>query len=93
MNIKTHWGQRKESYPGQFGLELLAAWDENSMDANEGGFEEEVALQQVHLNSQFESFRVIDIDVSDALLFRAFRTPKIPGHVQTPPQNKSEDKN
>jgi hypothetical protein len=84
MTIMTLWGQRKNTYPGQHGLELLEAWDENSMDANPGSFEDVVKVTREDLKDEFSQFEVIEIDINDRLLELAFKPSKVPGHIQLP---------
>jgi hypothetical protein len=82
MLIKTLWGQRKVSYPGQYGPELITAWDENAIDGYEEGFELEVTRKKQSLQSEFDAFQVIDIVVDGPTIEKlVLEAPSVQGTV------------
>jgi hypothetical protein len=61
MILKTLFGQRKCRYPGEYAPEVLACWDECSIEENAEGFEAECATKKQSLATEFSAFAVIDI--------------------------------
>jgi hypothetical protein len=79
MIIKTLWGKPKNE---KLGVEILVAWDENSIDQNSEGYELEVVLAQQENDDVYKAFREIDIFVPDTVIEWVFETPQVNGTVK-----------
>lgn len=64
MKLFILWGQRKESYEGQYAPEALNCWTEFEVDENPEGFEEDCEAQKAKHLKEFVAFRVIPVEVS-----------------------------
>lgn len=73
MKIKMLWGQRKCLYPGQYGVELLEAVDENCEDENPDYFQNE--KEKYSSSGEFSSLVEIDGTISDVKLEKAMKNP------------------
>jgi hypothetical protein len=86
MTIKCLFGQRKCRYEGEYGPELLVAWDEFTLDGAEEGFEAECAKIQTEGKDEFSAFRIIDIVVPyDVIVGYLNQTPVIKGEASAAP--------
>ena len=74
MNIRTMWGQRLVSHPGEFGPELMVAWDEYCVDENWDGWNEACQAETKAWGSDLIERRFIDIYVPDSAPSPASRT-------------------
>lgn len=85
MKVHILFGQRKESYEGEHAPEVLAAWDEYSVEENPEGFDQDVALCLKEVGDSMAATRVIKIDVDQARI-RALLvgTPIVKGVIDDP---------
>ena len=66
MRLHVLFAQRRENYSGEYGPEVMLAWDEWSVDENPTGFA--MALERVELgldDSEFVGSAVVQIEISD----------------------------
>ena len=76
MILHILMGQRKESYPGQYGPEALAVMDEHGQSDNPDYLAEEKA-KHVH-SGEFESLAVIDFKTSHEAIMAVLRPAQKP---------------
>jgi len=69
MNILILFGQRKESYPGQYLPEALAIIDETGNEDNPDYMKEEFEKHKGY--NDFDALKVITISISDDKLNKA----------------------
>jgi hypothetical protein len=79
MIIKTLWGERK-GYEGQ-APELMIAWDEYSLEQNYEGFEQQCQQAIESWGDELVQWRIIEVAVADAPIFKAFEPTAIAGSV------------
>jgi len=81
IEIFTLWGQRKVSYPGEVGPELMVAWDEFCMDANSEGFDKVCAEEIKSWGDDLEAHRYITLQVDANKIDAAFAVPALTATV------------
>ena len=82
MVLYTLFGQRKETYHGEYGPEVLVCWDEFCVDENPEGWDEAVAEAEAKYAKEFISFRVIKVQVDgDMIRDILVKTPTVAGTV------------
>lgn len=64
MKLFILFGQRKEDYAGQFGVEALYCASEYDMDENSEYLYKKKEMQQI--NKDFESLEIITLEVNEA---------------------------
>lgn len=77
MKIHVLFAQRKESYPGEYGPEVLLAWDEFSVDENPDGFDEAVRETAKKNAGEMSAIRLVALEV-DQHAIRELLVPKEP---------------
>lgn len=75
MKLFVLFGQRKESYPGEYAPEALACMDECGMDDNPAYLEGE--HQKYKDTNEFESLAVIPFEVDGAKVMEILRPATI----------------
>lgn len=80
MRLLTLWGERR----GMEGAapELMVAWDEYCADANYDGFVQECDKARASWGSDLVQYRMIEVEVSEAALRKAFAPVVVSGEVQ-----------
>lgn len=63
MKIHVLFGQRKENYTGEYGPEVLLAWDEFLVDENPDRFADEIEEQKKAHASDMLAMRLIVLEV------------------------------
>ena len=63
MKLHVLFGQREESYEGEYAPEALLCWDEFCVDDNPDGFDEECARYLQDHEGEFVASKVILIDI------------------------------
>lgn len=79
--IRTLWITRKSIDAGFHPPELIAAWDEWSIDENPSGWQDACKEALESLGSDLAAHRYIDIKLDDETLDRAFWPVEINGEV------------
>lgn len=64
MDLHVLFMQRKERYEGEYGPEVLTAWDEYCVYENPEGFEKELETQKMAYEKQAAGFALIKIRVN-----------------------------
>lgn len=83
MELHILFGQRKESYPGEYGPEVLVCWDEFCIDENPEGFHEAVEKARKEYESSFTSMRVVVVKVDGSKIKQLLNeTPAVNGEIQ-----------
>lgn len=67
MILFVLFGQRKEKYKGQYGLEALAVMTEYDMDANSEYMEEQLEKQEK--TSDFDGLKIVKIYVNEEKIY------------------------
>jgi hypothetical protein len=70
MKLYVIFGQRHESYEGEFAPEVIDCWDEYAVDGNYEGYEEQLNIAESNKEFSAVSVVVVEIDgnkVSDRL--------------------------
>lgn len=84
MKLHILFGQRLQSYKGEYAPEALVCWDEFAVDENPEGFENECAKTEDKYASQFSAWRVIVVKVDGDKIVRLLnRAPEIEGTVES----------
>lgn len=71
MNLYVVFGQRKESYPGEYGVEALAVMTEYDAEANESYLDEKVA--EYRASNEFENVQKVCLNVSEKEIMKLLR--------------------
>lgn len=83
MKIKVLFGQRKESYPGEYGPEVLFAWDEFCVDQNPEGFADALEKTRAEYAPDMAAMRLLDVEVDQDRIRRLLlATPMVSGTVR-----------
>lgn len=64
MKLYILFGQRKEAYTGQFGIEALHCASEYDMDENPAYLEDQ--KRELLLSQDFEALEIVTLEVSEA---------------------------
>jgi hypothetical protein len=80
MKIFCLFGQRKEEH-GPRETELMVAWDEYCVEENEEGFAEEIARAKRSWGDDLAQWRMIEVEIPDALIDQAFDPVQAQGTV------------
>ncbi len=64
MKIHILFGQRNESYEGEYAPEVLLAWDEPSIDENPDEFEAEIVRVMKKNEGEMMAMRVVATEVN-----------------------------
>lgn len=82
MLVKVLFGQRKETYKGEYCPEALAVMTEYDDDENPDYLTEQLAKYEA--SNEFESLKVVDIDVAHRDIMNILRPVKnvVQGDVQ-----------
>lgn len=64
MKLHIIFGQRHETYDGEYAPEVLDCWDESSLDENHEGFE--ASLEAAEGNKDFRAVRVVVVKIDGA---------------------------
>lgn len=76
-DVRILWGQRKESYPGEYGPEVMLAWDEYCLDDNWDGWEAEKARVIETWGDDLHAAREMVVSVPDDAIDALFIAPTI----------------
>ncbi len=84
MKLYVMFGQRKESYPGEYAPEALLCWDEFCVDENPQGFEDAcAAAEQEATKNDIVRTKIMAINVDGHKISRLLNeTPEIEGKVE-----------
>lgn len=86
MILYVLFGQRKESYEGQYAPEVLACWDEFSADENPGGWEQACEEAIASCGDDMFSTRVVHVRVNgDKIRNLLVGVPAVDGAVENGP--------
>lgn len=64
MKLFVLFGQRKESYEGEYAPEALLVWDEYMVDDNFEGYEKAVADEKNKSAGWMQTMRVVTLEVN-----------------------------
>ncbi len=82
MKLYTMFGQRTESYEGEYAPEVLLCRTEFDVDENPDGFAEACAEERKKAEKEFSSVRVLAIEVDGEKIARLLnKTPVVKGTV------------
>lgn len=63
MRLHVLFGQRIESHEGEYGPEVLACWDEFSVDENPDGFNDACDKARADYGRDMAAMRIIEVEV------------------------------
>jgi len=77
MKIHVLFGQRKEAYEGEYGPEVLLAWDEFTADENPDGFHEAVQKAMKANENEMQAMILVDLQIDQSQI-RSLLVPTRP---------------
>ena len=85
MNLHILFGQRKQSYAGEYAPEVLVCWTESDVEENPEGFDQAVLEAVEKAKSDFSATRVLIVSVNAQKITRLLNeSPVIEGTVEDP---------
>ena len=91
MQIRTLWGQRKNSYAGETLPELMVAWDEYALDDNSIGYEQAKKDEIAAWGDDLVAVRELVIDVPTETITAMFDVPVVTAHAAPAPEDDDVD--
>lgn len=83
MKLYILFGQRKQTYDGEYAPEALVCWTEYDADENPDGFASACQDATAMYGSEFSAFRVINVLVDGDKIDRLLNgTPTVKGEVE-----------
>ena len=83
MKLHILFGQRKESYEGEFGPEVLTATDEFTLEENPDRWESELETTKRMNADEMQAMREIVVEVDgDKIRNLLLVTPKVKGEIK-----------
>ncbi len=79
MRLHLIVGQRPCRYEGEYLPEVIACWDEGSVDENPDGFNADLLKAQGSVS--FEAVRMVIVEVDTEAFTSLFETPTVKGEV------------
>ncbi len=84
MKLFILFGQRNQSYEGEYAPETLVCWEEFSVEENPEGFEGECDAAREKNKNDFSAFRVIHVNVDGDKIDRLLnKTPVVKGDIES----------
>lgn len=85
MNLHILFGQRKQSYDGEYAPEALVCWTEHDIEENPEGFDQAVLEATEKAKDDFSATRVIVVSVNVHKIARLLNeSPVVEGTVEDP---------
>lgn len=83
MKLFILFGQRTQSYDGQYAPEALLCWDEYCVDENPDAWEKAVKAEQEKAEKDFSSTAVVVVNVNGDKIAKILNaTPEIDGRIE-----------
>ncbi len=83
MKLHILFGQRKQSYEGEYAPEVLTCWDEYAVDENPEGYEADIAKMREKYGSEMSAMEVIIKIDGDKIVRLLNKAPEIEGTVES----------